>query len=138
MATRKNWRVPLKFLEALLNVYSCLNEIVVLREKQIKFSNIKGLKSFNNKLWSESKERQYIKEISKLVKILDKTSHLSNSNVKKAGMDDRATIIAMYTEEIDKLRVNIQKAKNENYFPWSFLRYDNHAEIGYWKLCQLK
>lgn len=138
MAIRKNWRVPLKFLEALLNVYSCLNEIVVLKEKQIKFSNIKGLKSFNNKLWSESKERQYLKKINKLVKILDKTSHLSNSNVKNAGMDDRTTIIAMYTEEINKLKINIQKAKNENYFPWSFLRYENHAEIGYWKLCQLK
>ena len=68
---------------------------------------------------------------------LDKSSPLSNSNVKKAGMDDRKTVIAAYKEEIDNYRNNIQKAKDENYFPWAFLRYENHAAIGYMKLLQL-
>jgi hypothetical protein len=137
MAARKNWKVPLKFLEALLDLYNTLNEAVLLKEKQIRFFNIKGLKSFNNKLWSESKEKQYHKKLLKLMKVLDKSSPLANSNVKKAGMDDRETVIAAYKEEIDKCRDNIQKAKNENYFPWSFLRYENHASIGYMKLLQL-
>lgn len=137
MAARKNWKVPLKFLEALLDLYNILNEAVLLKEKQIRFSNIKGLKSFNNKLWSESKEKQYHKKLLKLMKVLDKSSPLANSNVKRAGMDDRETVIATYKEEIDKCRDNIQKAKNENYFPWSFLRYENHASIGYMKLLQL-